>query len=407
MFTFIHAADIHLDSPLRGLTSHPDAPAEEIRSATRRALKNLVSLAIDESIDFLLIAGDLYDGDWQDFNTGLFFNAQMRRLREASIPVYLISGNHDAKSKITKSLNPPETVHTFPTEKPNSLKVQGLPVIIHGQGFSTPSIQENLATSYPPPAKDVFNIGLLHCSVGDSPNHSSYAPCTLTDLRDKQYDYWALGHIHQPELLSDQPYIAYSGNTQGRHARETGPRGCYLVTVDDELNIQSHTFRELDVVRWEHITLDISDIDEENAAIQMIRQAFKSILTSEHLFCVRLTLTGKTSLHGDLHLYPQNWLAKLLDLAQDISHDLLWIEKLQLKTSPPVDLGILAQQSDLTAQVLEALETLDPKTPLPIVEKLSAKLPLSVSPTDISVTHTDISALVIETLVSKSKTASS
>ncbi len=400
MFTFIHAADIHLDSPLRGLATYPDAPADQIRAATRIALENLVTLAIDEAVDFLLIAGDLYDGDWQDFNTGLFFNSQMRRLREASIPVYLISGNHDAESKVTKSLIPPDNVHSFPTKQSTSLKVADLPVTIHGQGFSKPSVQDNLALSYPAPVADTFNIGLLHCSVGESPDHGTYAPCSLTDLRDKQYDYWALGHIHQPQVLSKEPLIAYSGNTQGRHARETGPRGCYLVTVDDNLAITEHTFRELDTVRWEHITLDLTHVDSETEAIQRIRAALISILTGDLLVCARLTLTGSTALNGDLHKHPQAWHAKLLDLAQDISHNSLWIEKLVLKTSPPFDLAALAQQSDLTAQVLNALEEIDLNVSLPVVEKLRAKLPASVSRDDIELETEDISALIIETLTS-------
>ena len=102
-FKFLHAADLHLDSPLKRLARYEGAPVDELRSAPRAALRNLVSLAIEEKVDFVLIAGDLYDGDWKDYNTGLFLNQRLKELQSASIPVYLVKGNHDAESRISPS----------------------------------------------------------------------------------------------------------------------------------------------------------------------------------------------------------------------------------------------------------------------------------------------------------------
>ena len=119
MFKFIHAADIHLDSPLRGLDKYEGAPVESIRGATRRAFANLVSLSISEHVDFVILAGDIYDGDWKDYNTGLFFVKELSRLEEAGIPVVLLYGNHDAQSRITKSLTLPENTRPYllPSER--------------------------------------------------------------------------------------------------------------------------------------------------------------------------------------------------------------------------------------------------------------------------------------------------
>ncbi|HEV3007227.1 MAG TPA: DNA repair exonuclease, partial [Pirellulales bacterium] len=175
MFKFIHAADIHLDSPLKGLEQYEGAPIDEIREATRRALANLVRLAIAEDVAFVLIAGDVYDGNWRDFKTGLYFAGEMSRLREAQIPVYLISGNHDAANRMTRSLELPANVTRLPSRKPATVRLDEIGVSIHGQGFASPAVLDNLAAAYPPATPGHFNIGLLHTSAGGSQLHEPYA----------------------------------------------------------------------------------------------------------------------------------------------------------------------------------------------------------------------------------------
>ena len=224
---FIHAADIHLDSPLRGLERYEGAPVDEIRQATRRALENLVSLAVESEVDFVLLVGDLYDGDWRDHNTGLFFAKQMSEFRKAGIKVFLIAGNHDAQNVMTKSLRLPDNVHQLNTSKPETVRLEELGVAIHGQGFRTKAVTKNLAMDYPAAIPHVFNIGLLHTSVTGREGHDNYAPCTPTNLVDLNYDYWALGHVHTRECLSEDPPIHFPGNVQGRHIREAGPKGVW------------------------------------------------------------------------------------------------------------------------------------------------------------------------------------
>lgn len=214
-FKFIHSADIHLDSPLRGLERYEGAPIEYARKASRAAFVNLVNLCLQEEVDFVLIVGDLYDGDWRDYNTGLFFTWQVSRLNDAGIKVVFVRGNHDAASQITKSLRMPENVIELSTERPETIIFDELGVAIHGQGFATRNVTEDLTLKYPQPIREFFNIGLLHTSVDGRQGHDPYAPCNLKDLIAKGYDYWALGHVHTREILHDKgPWVVFPGNVQ-------------------------------------------------------------------------------------------------------------------------------------------------------------------------------------------------
>ena len=259
-FKFLHAADIHLDSSLHGLERYDGAPVEEIRSATRRAFDNLIELAIDQKVAFVLLAGDLYDGDWKDYNTGLYFMQRMARLREAGIKVFMVAGNHDAASQITKSLRLPDNVTLFAAQSPEQVILQDLNVVIHGQSFARRAVTDDISLAYPQGNSQQFNIGLLHTCLDGKPGHEPYAPCTVDGLRSKGYKYWALGHVHQREVVSQDPWIIFPGNIQGRHIRETGSKGCTLVTVDNAevVNVEHH---KLDVMRWFFCELDVSGID--------------------------------------------------------------------------------------------------------------------------------------------------
>ena len=359
MFRFIHAADPHLDSPLRGLEAHEGAPVALLRGATRKAFENLVNLAIDEAVDFVVIAGDLYDGDWKDYSTGLFFRGQMVRLEAKKIPVYLIAGNHDAASVISKKLTLPENVHVFSTRTAETMEVPGLAAVIHGRGFPHRAVPENLAVDYPTAVPGKFNLGLLHTSLTGRPDHDTYAPCSEQDLRNKGYAYWALGHIHQPEVISEDPWIVFAGNCQGRHARETGPRGCRLVTVKDSLEVASAEWRDLDVVRWQAVEVPLAGVENEAGAIKGIREALAGAVAAAEgrLLATRIHLTGATALHGSLHRDAQHWRAQVQALAQDFGEESVWVERLRVGTRPVYDLAELAARDALTKTVLETLET--------------------------------------------------
>ena len=222
----IHAADLHIDSPLRGLEKYEGAPVDAIRIAPRQALRNLVDLAIEESAQIVLIAGDLYDGDWRDFNTGLFFVNEIARLVSAGVHVFIARGNHDAQSVITRSLKLPPNVHVFSADAAETKIVEHLGVAIHGRSFGQRAEYENLAASYPKPAPGLLNVGVLHTSLSGFSDHEPYAPCDVVQLVNAGYDYWALGHIHHRTVISESPLIVFPGNLQGRHMRERGAKGC-------------------------------------------------------------------------------------------------------------------------------------------------------------------------------------
>jgi DNA repair exonuclease SbcCD nuclease subunit len=382
MFRFVHAADPHLDSPLKGLEARDGAPVESLRGATRRAFENLVRLAIDERASFVVIAGDVYDGDWKDYSTGLFFRGQMARLSANGIPVYLIAGNHDAASVISKRLSLPDNTRVFSARTAESMHVPGLPVIIHGRGFPNRAVPENLAKEYPAAVPGNFNLGLLHTSLTGRPGHDTYAPCSEQDLREKSYGYWALGHIHQPEVISRDPWIVFAGNCQGRHARETGPRGCRLVTVNDGLAVASVEWRSLDVVRWEELKVDLAGVDDERAARRLVAAAMETAVSAAEgrLVAARIVIAGATPLHGALHRDGQRWKAEVLASAQDRGAEALWIEQIKIATTPVYDVARLAERDALTKVVVENLDQAREKSPqLPVeIEEMLAALPADI-----------------------------
>ena len=340
MFKFIHVADIHLDSPLKGLEQYEGAPVEEIRGATRRALENLVELAIEREVDFVLIAGDLYDGDWKDHNTGLFFVSQMSRLRQTEIPVVMISGNHDAANKMTKSLRLPDNVELLSHTRPQTAKsgkLRELGVAVHGRSFAKAAEYENLVRDYPERQSGLYNIGLLHTSLAGAEGHEPYAPCTVDELRQKQYDYWALGHVHNREIKCDDPPVVFCGNPQGRHIREVGAKGCYLVSVDDDGRAELD-FQPLDVFRWEACDVDMTDAQHADHVLELFA-AELSQLTRKHAgipLAVRVIVTGSTDAHERLVADPVAWTNHLRATALDIAAGSVWIETVKFRTSPPL-----------------------------------------------------------------------
>lgn len=350
MFKFIHCADLHLDSPLRGLSARSGAPADDIRSATRRALENLVNLCVRESVGFVVIAGDVYDGDWQDYNTGLFFNTCMARLNDANIPVYLISGNHDAASNITRSLVSPPNVRLFSVESPETCIIEELKVAIHGQGFKNREVSDNLVPQYPDPLPGYLNIGILHTSVQGQVGHEPYAPCRLSELEHKGYDYWALGHVHQRQVLKERPYIVYPGNIQGRHIRETGNKGCTMVTVDNGV-ISSVIHQDLDILRWAHCPVDLTGASTDRDYVNRIAFALESCVANNpgHPLAVRFQMYGRTTLHGRLVADPDRYRTEIENTINMISPAQVWIEKVRFETQPANEPQLLAHHRDAAA----------------------------------------------------------
>lgn len=245
---FIHTADIHLDRALRGISLEGEAHTG-LLTATRTALSRLVEFAIDEKVAFIIIAGDVYDTDWKDFQTGYFFVAEMARLKRAGVKVILLYGNHDAEQEMTKKLTLPDNVLCFGSSRPESIVLEEFKVVLHGQSFKRAETVENLASKYPPAVPDYVNIGVLHTALQGKEPHAPYAPCSLDELRNKGYQYWALGHVHHFHILSTDPWVVYPGNLQGLHINEPGARGAVVVDIVDGVVNQPERHC-VDLLRW-------------------------------------------------------------------------------------------------------------------------------------------------------------
>jgi exonuclease SbcD len=336
---FIHAADIHLDSPLQSLVLQDQAQLTRMRRACRDAFERLVDFSIEQQVAFVLLAGDLYDHDAPNMQTAVFLRTQLARLEKNGIRVVIVKGNHDADNKITSALALPANTRILSDRKPETVLFDDLPVriAIHGQSFKAGPVSENLAASYPAAKPGYVNIGILHTSLSGDVEHDPYAPCKLEDLTTRGYDYWALGHIHKGAKLLDDPWVVYPGNLQGRHAKETGPKGCMLVEVDDD-RISTVELVDLAVVRWEMAVVDLKGKTREADLVEAIRislaQAYKA--ADGQPTAVRLILAGETPLHDAIERRPSRLLQTVSELAAEIGADDIWIEKIRNDTVPPL-----------------------------------------------------------------------
>jgi exonuclease SbcD len=330
-FKFLHAADLHLDSPLQGLAAKSADLAERIEDASRRALNQLVDTAIAEECRFVILAGDLFDGELRNIKTGLYFVSRMRRLTEAGIGVFIALGNHDAANGFMDRLKFADNVHVFSKRKAESVRLLDVGAVIHGRSFPQEDVRENLARNYPAPEPGLFNVGVLHTACqGREAHHAPYAPCTLEELVNHGYQYWALGHVHAAAVLNERPYVAYPGNLQGRHIREIGPKGAFLVAVEDR-EVASLEHHPLDVCRWSILEMDISESADRADLVTRIREHLKRAIgeAAGRAIAVRVKLSGDGPLSDVLALDLLGLREDVLAAAAAVSDD-IWIERIAL-----------------------------------------------------------------------------
>ena len=360
VFKFIHAADLHLDSPLVNLDRYDGAPADELRGATRQALDNLVELAIAEQVRFVLIAGDLFDGDSKDFNTPLYFRKKMLELGGAGIDVYVVQGNHDAQSRMKKAfkLQLPPNVHLFPTQRAGTFELDDVQVAVHGQGFATEAVTDDLSVGLPQPRRDWFNVGLLHTTVNGYDGRGNYAPSTVDGLSAKGYDYWGLGHVHGRAIVRDRdPWIVYAGCVQGRHINEPGEKGCTLVSVDRG-QVMGAQPRALDVLRWNRCPIDATDCTTTGEVLRRVGAAIEQEVrqVGDRLVALRIEVTGCCDAHAELIRHPAAFVGEVRDLATDRIGARVWIESVRLRTTSAAP-SASATADGVLGSLIEALET--------------------------------------------------
>ncbi|MBD8552969.1 DNA repair exonuclease [Rhizobium sp. CFBP 8762] len=331
-FRFIHTADLHLDSPLKSLAlKNPDL-SELVRGATRQALVRIVDLCIEEAVDALLIAGDLYDGAQTSMSTALFLVAQLRRLEDAGIQVFIVRGNHDAQSRITRELTLPPNTYVFTGKaKPFLAKItpSGREVYVHGLSFNEPHAPQSLLPGYAQPVPGAVNLGIMHTSVAGGAGHDLYAPVSVANLTSHGFDYWALGHIHHRQIHSDVPLVVMPGMPQGRDINEAGPKSVTLVTVHSD-GTWTHEERVISVAVFERCTVDCSGLDTWSDLVTLLQkhiQSARAECVCDHLI-LRLILVGRTSLSWRLRRDHALLMGEVSAIAQALGH--CWIEAVQV-----------------------------------------------------------------------------
>jgi len=336
-YRFLHTADIHLDSPLRTLALRNRELSELIGLATRRAFVRIIDLCLEERVDALVLAGDLYDGDQTSMKTARFLAEQLRRLHEAGIRTFLIRGNHDALSRITTELVMPDSVKVFGAvaEVVAIDRAAGeFPVAIHGLSFAKPHAPESLLRHYAIPLPDTVNIGVMHTSLGGSEKHDPYAPCSVADLQQSGFRYWALGHIHKRSIVEDpSSAIVMPGMPQGRDINEDGPKSISLVTIREDRSIEIEE-RQTCVAQFERLVVNVTGVNEWKDLVERINvelERMRGTVSADHLVA-RIHLTGTSVLSWRMRRD-----ADLLRTEMETRGSIIgktWIDKVQVATSP-------------------------------------------------------------------------
>lgn len=358
---FVHAADLHLDSPFTGLKADaPENVANTLYSATFDAYENIVNLCISEKVDALLVAGDVYDGADRSLRAQLKFVEGLKKLDNAGIRSFVCHGNHDPLDGWQARLDYPHGCFRFGPEW-EAVPVSDDPngVVIHGISYPNREVTENLARRLGRVDHGPFSIGLLHGNVNDNGGHEAYAPCSLDDLAQSGVDYWALGHVHTRQELSErEPAVVYPGNPQGRHPNEAGPRGVYLVEVDYGGNV-SLDFRPMDTVRWARLDSDIGAFETEQELLDALHERIQGVLDGAdgRSVVVRIRLTGRGELNRTLRR-PNT----IEDLVEVINRDLAerspfaWCERIEDASASPFDREARLKGSDFLSEVLRTAD---------------------------------------------------
>lgn len=380
-FRFVHTADIHLDSPLRSLALRHSELAELIGNATRQAFVNIIDLCLDEQVDALLLAGDLYDGEQTSMKTARFLAAQVRRLHEAGIRVFIIRGNHDALSKITQELVLPDSVKIFSGRAEAVVIDRGksdFPVVIHGLSFAKPHAPESLVSKYKPPVEGAVNIGMMHTSLAGAPGHDLYAPCSIADLQVTGYRYWALGHVHKRSVTEGGCTIVMPGNPQGRDINEAGPKSVSLVTVAEDGSIRVEE-RNTSIAQFERVSVDVTGIDDWRdivTALSVSLRRARDAASVDHLV-VRLHVTGGTPLAWRIRRDHDLLKAEADDCAMVIGD--CWVEKLEVGCSVSSDADTCSHDPvmELRSMIVLNVGQSDSfrQEAIGIAEELTAQLP--------------------------------
>lgn len=358
--TFIHTADLHLDSPLLGLKHLPESIFQRLQESTFKALEKIIDCAIEHEVDFIIIAGDLFDGEDRSLRAQTRFRREMYRLADKGISAFVIHGNHDHLGGNSVQIQMPDNVHIFSEHVEVKKFIANNDTSVHIYGFSYPTkhVYEKRIADYNKQSGTDFHIGILHGYLEGSSEHSRYAPFQLNELIDKHFDYWALGHIHKRIILSKLPPIIYPGNIQARHKKETGQKGCYLVTLTDAG--AAFEFIESADVIWTEVELNathIKNIDELYFAVRELidenrKDGVGTILT--------LTVDQLCIDENDVDIEMVK--TELMELFQDEEKDessFVWLADLIIKADYRFDREQLRADIDFFDEMFHVIDEVD------------------------------------------------
>jgi len=365
-FRFIHAADLHLDTPFQGIGRTAPHVADALRDASLDAWDALVNLAIDREVAFLLLAGDVYDGPERGVRAQLRFVRGLEALAAHSIETFIVYGNHDPLDGWSAIRRWPPGVVIFPGDTVQSAPVErdgARLATIHGISYPRRDVTENLALRFTRGPEPGLHVGLLHCNVGPRPGHAAYSPCTVEDLRRTGMDYWALGHVHRLEIVSElDPLVVYPGNLQGRsaHAGEQGAKGAILLDCDDS-GVTVLDFVALDRVRFLDVEIDtttLTDLPSLHAALTNHAVQLREAHAGRALI-LRPVLRGRSALHLDLQVSGGvDDLVRELRREADGHTPLLWWETPRDCTAPMLNRQAIVDRGDLSSELIARVDRL-------------------------------------------------
>ena len=331
MTKILHTADIHLDSPLRSLAMRDEALREKVQTATRAAFSRIVAAAIEEGAAALLISGDLFDSAERSAHTGAFLVNQLDLLRDAGIRVFYLKGNHDAENPVTGGISWPDNVHVFGAAGDKVELEEG--IWIHGVSFGGRHAEESLLPKFKAPEEGAVNIAMLHTSLSGAVGHDPYAPCSVADLSDMGFDYWALGHIHKAKIHSKDPWIVMPGTPQGRDIGESGPKSATLITIGDSGRIEEVREIPTSVVEFLDVEIDATGLEDDDALRDLLRARMQEVAggLESGAGAVRVTISVKTDMNWRVQRDPDHWTEVVRNIAEDTR--CLWLDKLVLDLS--------------------------------------------------------------------------
>jgi DNA repair exonuclease SbcCD nuclease subunit len=353
---------LHLDAPFQGIGAEDTRVGSELVEATYRAFGKVVDTCLERSADFLVIAGDAYNSADKSLRAQLRFRREMERLAEAGIRVFVAHGNHDPASGWSAGLELPDNTHVFPTGQVGRFEVERdgeLVAAVYGRSFGKAAETSNFASEYIRDAKDPVAVAVLHANVGGNPDHDPYAPASIDDLRASRMDYWALGHIHKQEILSRDPWVVYSGSPQGLNPKELGPHGCLVVEIGANGSVTTEHV-ECAPIAWGQLRIDLGDVGSLDQLHEVLADACGGArMEAGRPVIARIVLEGRSSVHFDL---ARSGVA--VELLEDLRPEQsaldpwLWIDRLDDKTSPAIDLDAVRSGLDFSSELARIADEL-------------------------------------------------